>query len=141
MTPSPTRHDVGLLDTNVVILLPRIEDPDLLPRESLISTITLAELSAGPLVAKTRVERAERQSRLQQAEANFEALPIDRAVARAYGRVSADLREAGRKPTARSLDGMTAACAIANDLPLYTTNPSDFRDICGLVLVEVPRPA
>ncbi len=43
----------GLLDTSTVILLGQIEDPADLPGESLVSAVTLAELSAGPHVART----------------------------------------------------------------------------------------
>ncbi len=46
-----SRHTRGILDTSTVILLPRIENPTLLPDEPLITAITLAELSVGPLVA------------------------------------------------------------------------------------------
>ena len=33
---------------------------------------------------------------------------------------------------------MIAAVALANDLPIYTCNVSDFREIDGLVVVDVP---
>ncbi|SRR5216684_2947349 len=63
------RHPIrGILDTSTVILLPRLSDPSLLPAEPLITAITLAELSVGPLVARTEQERAARQAHLQQAE-------------------------------------------------------------------------
>jgi tRNA(fMet)-specific endonuclease VapC len=65
---------VGLLDTNTVILLPRITDPEQLPDEPAISTITLAELSVGPLVARTADERAARQAHVQQSEADFDPI-------------------------------------------------------------------
>jgi tRNA(fMet)-specific endonuclease VapC len=35
---------------------------------------------------------------------------------------------------------MIAATAIANDLPLYTCNPDDFRGIDDLKLAPVPVP-
>ena len=38
----------GVLDTNAVILLPRLRDEDQLPRVSFITAISLAELSVGP---------------------------------------------------------------------------------------------
>jgi hypothetical protein len=41
----------GLLDTSTVILLARLRDPSVLPDEPMISTVTLAELSVGPLLA------------------------------------------------------------------------------------------
>jgi tRNA(fMet)-specific endonuclease VapC len=133
-------HPRGILDTSAVIDLPRIADADLLPVEPLISAVTLAELSVGPLVARDAGERAARQALLQQAEADFEPLPFDAAAARAFGRVAASLRRRGRKPAARSYDAMIAATAIATDLPLYTANPSDFSGIEGLEVIAVETP-
>ncbi|MCY3926378.1 MAG: type II toxin-antitoxin system VapC family toxin [bacterium] len=130
----------GVLDTNVVILLPQITDPAALPAEPAVTAITLAELSVGPLVADTDAERANRQTQLQQAESDFDPIPFDTAAARAFGRVAADLRRAGRKATARAYDALIAATAIANGLPLYTTNPKDYDSITELDLVPVPHP-
>jgi tRNA(fMet)-specific endonuclease VapC len=127
----------GLLDTSVLLLLPRISDPTTLPDEPLISTITLAELSVGPLVTDDPTERGARQAQIHQAEADFDPLPFDAPAARAFGRVAASLRRSGRKTAARSYDAMIAAIAIANGLPLYTANPSDFAGIDELVLVPV----
>jgi tRNA(fMet)-specific endonuclease VapC len=135
-----TRRSRGILDTNTVILLPRIDDPMLLPDEPLITAITLAELSVGPLVAASDEERAARQAHLQQAEADFEPIPFDASAARAFAGVAASLRRSGRKTTARSYDAMIAATAIANELPLYTCNPGDFIDIAGLDVIAVPVP-
>jgi tRNA(fMet)-specific endonuclease VapC len=133
-------HPRGVLDTSTVILLPRIEDPAALPQEPLITTVTLAELSVGPLVARDERERAARQAQLQQAEADFTPLPFDAAAARAFGRVAAALRRDGRKPAARSYDAMIAATALANGLPVYTANADDFRGIDELEVVEIPAP-
>jgi tRNA(fMet)-specific endonuclease VapC len=130
----------GLLDTNTVILLTRISDTSALPDEPVISAVTLAELSVGPLVAASAQERAGRQAHLQQAEADFDPLPFDAHAARAFGRVAASLRRAGRKATARAYDAMIAAVAIANALPLYTCNPADFAGIEELEVVAVPHP-
>jgi tRNA(fMet)-specific endonuclease VapC len=127
----------GLLDTSVVIRLREIRDPAMLPEEPLISTVTLAELSVGPLVAADEQERAARQAHLQQAEADFDPLPFDAAAARAFGRVAASLRRAGRKTAARAYDAMIAAIAISNDLVLYTANPADFEGIEGLRVVTL----
>lgn len=134
------RDGAGLLDTSTVILLPRIVDPHSLPDEPLISTITLAELSVGPLVATDESERADRLAHVQQAEADFDALPFDSDAARAFGQVAASLRRSGRKTTARTFDAMIAAVAVANDLPLYTCNPDDFSGIDGLTVIAVPHP-
>lgn len=134
---SPPR---GILDTSTVVLLERIDDPGSLPPEPLITAITLAELSVGPLVATDPGERAIRQLRLQQAESDFDPLPFDAAAARAFGRVAASLHRAGRKTGARSYDAMIAAVAVANDLPLFTCNPADFAFIDGLDLRSVLHP-
>ncbi len=130
----------GILDTSTVILLSRLSDPAALPDEPLITAVTLAELSVGPLVARDDEERAARQAHLQQAEADFTPLPFDAASARAFGAVAASLRRAGRKPAARAYDAMIAATAIANDLPVYTCNAVDFTDIDGLTVITVPPP-
>lgn len=136
-TPRPAR---GVLDTSTVIVLDQLEDPTALPAEPLITAVTLAELSVGPLVVEDGAERAARQARLQQAEADFQPLPFDVAAARAFGRVAASLRRAGRKSTARSYDAMIAATALANELPVFTCNPSDFAGIDDLRVIEVSLP-
>jgi tRNA(fMet)-specific endonuclease VapC len=128
------------LDTSTIILLERISDTSTLPDEPLITAVTLAELSVGPLVAVDPGEQALRQARLQQAEADFDPLPFDAAAARAFGRVAASLHRAGRKPQARAYDAMIAATAISNDLPLYTCNPADFEHIDELDLRPIPHP-
>ena len=132
--------EVGLLDTSTVILLPRLRDQRALPNSSVISAITLAELSVGPLVTTDEAERAARQAELQEAEATFQVVPFDSQAARAFGGVASSLRRSGRKTSARSYDAMIAAVAIANDLPLFTCNPGDFEGIDGLNVVAVPHP-
>ncbi len=131
-----TRYDQGLLDTSVIIVLEQIDDAAALPERPFISSITLAELSVGPLVASDQ-ERAARQARLQRTEADFDPLPFDADAARAFGQVAASLRGSGRKTSARTYDAMIAAVAIANGLPLYTCNPRDFAGIAGLCVVSV----
>lgn len=137
MTPGAER---GMLDTSTVILLGRLADPADLPDEPIISAVTLAELSAGPHVARTANDQVARQAHLQQAEADFDAIPFDAAAARTFGRVAAALRTAGRKPAARAYDALIAAAAIAEGVPLYTCNPSDFAGIDELDLRAVPHP-
>jgi predicted nucleic acid-binding protein len=130
----------GILDTSTVISLPRIVDADLLPEEPLITAITLAELTVGPLVATDSKERARRQAVLQQAEFDFAPLPFDEAAARAFGLVALSLRSAGRKRAARGLDALIAAIAVANELPIHTCNPNDFEEIDRLEVVPVTVP-
>jgi tRNA(fMet)-specific endonuclease VapC len=132
----------GILDTSTLILLSCLTDAETLPGEPLITTVTLAELSVGPLVTDDHSEREARQAHLQQAEADFDPLPFDASAARAFGRVAASLRRSGRKSSARAYNAMIAAIAVANNLPVYTCNPADFRGIDGLeiVAVAVPEP-
>ncbi len=139
--PEEPRHQRGVIDTSVVIDLERVE-PFQLPAELAISTVTLAELAAGPHATADRAERARRQDRLQRAEATFDPLPVDAAVARAYGRLYAALRTVGRKARGRrALDLLIAATALAVSLPLYTRNPEDVEHLTSLleiVTVELP---
>ena len=132
------RHPRGVLDTSAVLRLSHLEDPSVLPAEPLITAVTLAELSVGPLVARTEAERAARQVQVQQAEADFDPLPFDAAAARAFAIVASSLRRAGRKTQARAFDAMIAATALSNGLPLYTCNPADFAGIEGLTVVALP---
>ena len=123
----------GILDTSVVIELENLESRSL-PFEIAITSLTMAELAAGPHAATTSDERARRQDRLQRTEATFAPLPFDAEAARAYGRVYAAVVSAGRKARgARAVDVMIAAIACSLDLPLYTRNPKDFAALEGLV--------
>ena len=126
--------EAGILDTSVVIDLAMI-DGDLLPMESAITAVTLAELAAGPHATADAIQRSIRQERLQWAEATFDALPFDIAAARSYGRVYALVRAARRQPCGRLADLMIASIAAANQLPLYTRNASDFAGLESLVPV------
>lgn len=133
-------HEQGVLDTSTVIMLGRLTDPAVLPRRPLITTVTIAELSVGPLVAATAKERAARQLHLQYAEASFTPLPFDVEAARAFGQVAASHHRAGRKTAARAYDAMIAAIAMTNGLPVFTCNPHDFAAIDDLEVVAVPLP-
>jgi tRNA(fMet)-specific endonuclease VapC len=129
-----------VLDTSTLILLQRLTDAASLPEEAITTAVTLAELPVGPLVARDQDVRAARQAPLQQAEADFDPLPFDADAARAFGRVAASLRRAGRKTTARAYDAMIAATAVANDLPIYTCNPADFSGIDELDVIAIAIP-
>ena len=82
-------HPRGILDTSTVILLEKLVDAKALPAEPLITAVTLAELSVGPLVAKGESERVARQTQLQQAEADFKPLPFDAENMRVAGEILA----------------------------------------------------
>ncbi len=145
-----TDRTQGLLDTNVMVLR-RWVDPAELPDEMAISTITLAELSAGPHLVRSNKEqsyydehseRARRLDALQRAESEFAPIPFGAEPARIYGRLTASVVAAGRKPRRRLADLMIAATAIAEELTLYTTNPADFDGLAELLTVApLTRPS
>lgn len=128
--PEPSH---GLLDTSVVIDHD-IVDPDLLPDESAIAAVTLAELAAGPHATDDNEERSRRIDRLQWAATTWDALPFDADAARAYGRVYAAMRGAGRTPRSRA-DLLIAATAVANGLAVYTRNPSDLEQLEPMIRI------
>jgi len=144
------RYEQGLLDTNIVILRQWI-DPAELPAAVAISAITLAELSAGPHEVRPgseqheyeeHAERGRRLAILQRAENEFDPIPFGVEAARAYGQVTAAVVAAGRKPRRRAVDLMIASVAIAEGIPLFTTNPADFAGLEHLLaVVPVTRPA
>jgi predicted nucleic acid-binding protein len=125
-----------LLDTNVVseAVRPR---PDAGVVEWLanldedrvfISVITLAEIRYGV----DRLPEGRRRQRLdvwltEELPRRFEGriLPIDAAVADAWGRIVAR-REALGRPI-EPMDAFIAATTLAHDLTLVTRNPSDFE--------------
>ncbi len=125
----------GLLDTSVLVDHDRI-DAARLPDETAIAAITLAELNAGPHATTDDAERARRQDRLLWAVSTWDPLPFDAEAARAYGRVFAAMRRAGRTSRARLADLLIASTALANDLPVYTRNPADFSGLEGLLRIE-----
>ncbi len=127
-------RDRGLLDTSVVIDIDLV-DSDRLPAQSAIAAITLAELAAGPHATRDEQERARRQDRLQWVASIWDPLPFDTEAARTYGRIYAAVRAAGRTSRTRLADLLIAATAAANGLPLYTRNPSDFKELDELVTV------
>ncbi|MEV2220364.1 type II toxin-antitoxin system VapC family toxin [Nocardia vinacea] len=128
-------HERGLVDTNVLILIDAV-DPNELPAEILISSMTMAELAAGPHFTTDPGERARRIERVQNAEALFEPLPFDTRAARRHGHVVAAVLAAGRNPKPRRIDLMIAAIASVHGLPLFTVNPVDFAGLGDLVTLS-----
>jgi predicted nucleic acid-binding protein len=112
----------AVLDTSV--LISGLAEP--VDAELAISTISLAELHFGVLVAKSPQIRAERLRRVAAIERAFEPLPVTDAVARTYGALAAAVVAAGRQPRSRSFDLVIAATAATHEAVLYTRNPKDF---------------
>ena len=125
----------GLLDASVVIGWDEPAVQRALPEEISVSAITLAELAAGPMLASSVTEQANRQARLQQTEATFEPIPFDAAAARSFGQVVAAVASTGRTHRSDMADLLIAAIAHANGLTLYTRNPDDFIGLEELIHV------
>jgi predicted nucleic acid-binding protein len=130
-----TTIERGIVDTNVLILIDQIEPGDL-PLEIFVSSISMAELAAGPHYTHDPRERARRVERLQNCEALFEPVPFDAGAARRYGHVVGSVLAAGRQPRPRRVDLMIAAVASLHRLPLFTVNPDDFAGLDGLVAIQ-----
>jgi toxin FitB len=123
----------ALLDTSVLI---GADSPGEL--EGAISAASLAELHFGVLVAGDADERARRAQRLGVIEATFDPIPIDAAVAREWGRLTAAVTERGGRPRRRVMDLAIAATANTAGVPLMTHNDADLRLIVDLVDVRTP---
>lgn len=123
----------ALLDTSVAVALGELP-LDRLPVNAAMSTLTLAELTAGPYAVRDELERTRRQVRVQRFESGVEALPFDADCARAFASVYVATAAVGRKARGgRAVDLMIAATALAHALPLYTLNPKDLRGLEDLI--------
>lgn len=120
-----------LLDTSVLIGSAIPED-----LEAAISVASLAELHFGTLVASDRDERARRTQRLGVIEATFDALPVDAAVAREWGRLAAAVSDRGGQPRRRAVDLVIAATANVHGVPLLTADTADLVIVADLVDVQ-----
>jgi predicted nucleic acid-binding protein len=123
-----------ILDTSM-LLEPDLEVGD---AEVAISIMSLAELHFGVLLARSPDVRAERLRRLALIEKTFDALPVDDAVAREYGRLAAAVALAGRQPRARVADLLIAATAVSQHATLWTRNAKDLVGLEGMVEIHQP---
>jgi predicted nucleic acid-binding protein len=71
---------------------------------------------------------------LSEVERNFDAVPIDKEVARSFAMLVADARSRGRKP--KIMDAWIAATAVTYDLPLFTQD-ADFGQFPDVEVVQV----
>jgi hypothetical protein len=118
-----------VLDTSVIIA----SDVEPIDGELAISAVSLAELHYGVLIAHDRTTRAERLRRLSILQRQFDALPLDEAVAASYGQLAAAISDIGRQPRARVMDLLIAATAHAHSARLYTRNAKDLKGLENLV--------
>jgi toxin FitB len=104
---------------------------------SSISTVSIAELHFGLLVAADEEERALRASRLGLIEARFpDPLPVEDRVAREWGRLKAAVVQRGGRPRKRLADLAIAATANVHGAVLLTHNVKDFKIVEDLVDVQ-----
>jgi hypothetical protein len=120
----------GLLDASVFVASEsgRPLDTTVLPDESFVSVITLAELQVGVLAAPDTKTRSQRLATFQ-ITAQREPLPIDAAAAARWADLRVRLAEARRSVNVNDL--WIAAIASANDLPVVTQD-ADFDVIAGV---------
>ena len=132
---SPRR---ALLDTSVLIAMEsgRGIDETLLPEQSAVSVVTLAELQAGVLAAVDSSTRALRLGTLDQLS-HVKVLDVDERAASEWARLRVHLVERGRRVNVNDL--WIAASAVAHGLPIVTRD-DDFDPldgVRGLVVVRV----
>lgn len=127
----------GLLDTSVFIAAEsgRQLRADLLPEESAVSVVTLAELQAGVLAAEDVATRARRMLTLD-AVGDVELIGIDEAAAHTWARMRVELSGSGRRVNVNDL--WIAASAASRDLPVVTQD-DDFAAIEGIAGLRVVR--
>lgn len=120
---------LSILDTSVLIA----ERPAPIDGDIGVSVVSIAELQFGVLVVADDESRARRLARLSAILRAFDPLPVDPAVAASYGQLAAATVRAGRKASARSLDLMIAATAMAHGARLVTANPDDVSHLGDLL--------
>jgi predicted nucleic acid-binding protein len=98
-----------------------------------ISIITLAELHYAVMAATDDTIRGARLQRLSALQAHFDPLPVDGAVAAAYGRLAAAVATADSPTRIRPNDLLIAATAVAHGARLVTRNPSALSGLGELV--------
>ncbi|CCI52722.1 PIN domain-containing protein [Nostocoides jenkinsii] len=127
----------GLADSSVFVAheTGRAIDVKSMPPDLAVSVITVAELRAGVLAARSVEERAIRLRTLERATA-AEQLPVDGRAAQEWALLRVHLGQAGRRVNVNDL--WIAAVARANGL-LVVTQDDDFDVLADLGLVDVLR--
>lgn len=124
-----------IIDTSVLIGGEAV--PGGLP--SAISTVSIAELHFGLLVAADDEQRAARAARLGLVEARYpDPLAVDDRVAREWGRLQAAVAQRGANPRRRAADLAIAATANVHGAVLVTADVADLAIIADLVDARPP---
>ncbi len=125
----------GLVDTSVFIAREsgRALDAEALPDELAVSIITIGELRAGVLVART-VEARDRRLGTLTAALQLDPLPVDEAVAAQWALLRVQLRDTQQRMPMN--DSWIAATAMALDVPVVTQD-GDFPVLAGLSVIHV----
>ena len=131
------RPAAGILDTSVFIAgeTKRQLETALIPEEVATTVITLAELNAGVLAARTAEIRA-RRLRTLDAVADMTALPVDEEAAQLWALLRVHLAETGRR--VRINDLWIAAIAASKHLPIVTQD-DDFEALGGVADLSIIR--
>ncbi len=124
----------ALLDTSIFIAAEsgRRLNRDAIPETVAVSVVTVGELRAGVLRARTAAQRDRRLSTLLAAR-EAAPVPIDEEVAFAWARLRVELAEAGRRMPTN--DAWIAATALAHGVPVVTQD-ADYDDVPGLVAIR-----
>lgn len=117
----------AVLDTSVLIAGERP-----FPDEAAISVASVAELHFGVQAARESGERSRRLARLGFVESEFAPIPVDSAIARAWGTLAALSRERGIQPRRRAMDLLIAATAQVEEVPLVSLD-EDLRALADVI--------
>lgn len=124
----------AILDTSVLVASWHVPDDE----ECAISIVSVAEMHFGILRATGTTALAARLRRLGEIEHEFDPIPVDRHVARAYAECAHAVTSIGRSPRPRAFDLLIAATASVEGAKLYTLNPGDFAGLEDLLEVVAP---
>ena len=127
----------ALFDTSVVIAADRAGELSL-PGSAAISVVTIGELHAGVLLARSAEVRGIRRAHLAAVREVATPIPVDEQVAERYGELLALARSAGR--AAKATDLLIAATAAATGRALYTLDSQQAR-LSREAGLEVKAPA
>jgi predicted nucleic acid-binding protein len=131
------RPAAGILATSVFIAseTKRRLDAALIPEEVATTVVTLAELNAGVLAARTAEIRA-RRLRTLDAVADMTALAVDEEAAQMWALLRVHLAETGGR--VRINDLWIAAIAASRHLPVVTQE-QDFDALTGVADLSIIR--